>query len=97
MSLGRVGAKALPRRVHEAAARTRGHQGSVVWICCAHRIERGRAQLAGGGGGEGTHTEDAMHQTWGAMAEHGDLFFHWFLKAHLYSKQGGHYYSTELP
>ena len=52
-----------------------------MWICCAHRIERGRAQLAGGGGGEGTHTEDAMHQTWGAMAEHGDLFFHWFLKA----------------
>ena len=63
-----------------------------MWICCAHRIERGRAQLAGGGGGEGTHTEDAMHQTWGAMAEHGDLFFHWFLKAPLYSKQGGPYY-----
>ena len=54
-----------------------------MWICCAHQIEWGRAQLAGGGGGEGTHTEDAMHQTWGAMAEHGDLlFFHWFLKAH---------------
>ena len=59
----------------------------MVWICCAHRIEWGRAQLAAGGGGEGTHTEDAMHQTWGAMAEHGDLFFHWFLKAPLVSKE----------
>ena len=60
------------KSVDQEAAKAERAPGSRIRILGAHRMERGVAYLATGGGGKGSCAEGAMRQRWGD-AEHAEI------------------------